>query len=87
MEWKDTTSYSRGGDQTPHCWTVKNGRLQLTVLDSHIYYPGKWVMHFRPFYDTHELSAKTLEQAQHKAIEIARKEIDKIILDLEKLTT
>lgn len=82
MEWKDTSSYSRGGENVPHCWTAKAGRLRITVTNGHIYYPGKWVMHCAPFFDTHKLDVDTKEEAQAKAVELVRAEIDVIINDL-----
>ena len=85
MEWKDTTSYSRGKERIPICWSAKIGRLRVSVLSSHIYYPGQWVMHCKPFYDTHKLDVETKEQAQAKALQLVKKEIDAIAADLADL--
>lgn len=83
MEWKDTTSYSRGGERVPTCWTARAGRLRITVTTGHIYYLGKWVMHCAPFYKTHELGVETKEKAQAKAVELVRVEVDAIVADLD----
>lgn len=70
--WKDTTSYSRDKDRVPTCWTADVGSLRLTVACGHIYYPGQWVMHFRPWFDTKPLKATSRDDAQAEALSLAR---------------
>lgn len=84
MEWKDTTSYRRDAERVPTAWTTHIGRLRITITCAHIYYPGRWVFHCQPFFDTYELKgAETKEQAQEMALTLVKKEIDAIIADIE----
>lgn len=74
MEWKDTTSYSRGDkEREPKTFSATCGPLKLTVTKGHIYYPGKWVAHAYPLFDTHPLDVETLGQAQDAVVQMARK--------------
>lgn len=74
IEWKDTTSYARGGSREPKCWAAKFGDMTLIVLTGHIYYPNKRVMHFAPFYEAKEIGAVsdlTSDQAKETAMRMA----------------
>lgn len=72
MEWKDTTSYSRGQvDRTPTAFTAQCGPIRLVVTSSHIHYPGKWVAHGFPLFENKVLDAKTCEEAQAEAVQMA----------------
>lgn len=90
-EWKDTTSYRQGEERNPRCWSAKFGDLEVTVLTGHIYYPGEWVMHFRPFCDAHPLGAKkdelTPAKAQERALQIARAKLAPIFKALDSAVT
>lgn len=83
--WKDTTSYSRGKERIPTIWTIKLGKLKLSVMNSHIYYPGEWVMTCEPFFITKELNVSTKEEAQAKALELIKEEVKNILDDLQEM--
>jgi hypothetical protein len=76
IQWDDTSSYSRGEERIPHCWTAKVAVFRVSVLDNHIYYPGTWIMHCDPFFSTRELKAETREQAMSEALRLLYCEID-----------
>ncbi len=46
MDWKNTTSYSRGDkERKPTTWTLHgNTGKRITITCNHIHYPGEWVM-------------------------------------------
>lgn len=71
MEWKDTTSYSRGEkERKPNTWTVKNGGVSITVTCGHIHHPGAWIMHCSSVgMDTRYINAKSLEEAKAIAVD------------------
>ena len=83
MDWKDTTSYSRGAEHRPTTWTAHAGGLRITVTSSHVYYPGQWVFHCRPFFDTYRLGAETKEEAQARAVELVAAEIAAVVAALD----
>lgn len=89
VQWKDETSYSRNGPREQTVWTARFGDLSLTVLTGHIYARDRWVMHFRPFYDTHELGATKDEmtplQAQEMALQLARAKLAPIFKALDSV--
>ncbi len=71
-KWKDTTSYSQGQERIPTCFGFDLVRLRVTVVSSHLYYPGKWIMHFGNFCDCKELGVATEKEAKAKALKIAK---------------
>ena len=71
LKWEDSTSYSRGKERIPTTWTCKVGRFELCITCGHIYYPGKWVMHFSDIVREHRLKAKDKEAAQVEAVLVA----------------
>ena len=80
MPWKDVTSYQRDKPMIPTAWAISAGDLSLTVLTGHLYYPDEWVMHFRPWFDTHPLGLRAevpAEQAQEKALGLALAKLQK----------
>ena len=73
MDWKDSTSYSRGDTaRVPTTFTSKCGPLQLVVTKSHVHYPGRWVAHCHPLFETRPLEAHTREAAQDEVVRLAR---------------
>lgn len=81
-EWKDATSYSQEEEErVPRAWSTRLGKLRV-VVTKHIRYPGHWVMHCDPFYDTYPLDVETAEDAKDKALELVEAEIDKVLIDL-----
>ena len=84
MDWKDTTSYSKGdrGHKLPSSFTYDNGLLKITVTKGHIYYPDKWIMHCFKLnlseIDLHLTSDITAKVAQDKAFKMIRNHIKKI---------
>ena len=81
-EWKDSTSYSRGGDRTPMTWTLSANDFRITVTCGHIYYRGIWIAHCDPFFREYELGVKTKEAAQYKAIQMVRERLEKSLAAL-----
>lgn len=77
--WKDATSYSQGdAERKPTAWSRDVGDLRIVITCAHIYHKGEWVMHCRPWFDTHplNLSASTGEKdAQIVALDLVRKKI------------
>lgn len=83
--WKDITSYRRSDkDRLPTTFETQVGDLQLVVTCSHIYYPGKWVFHCSPWFDTHPLGEEvnTLDQAKKCAIKLLVEKIRRINSDV-----
>lgn len=81
MQWKDATSYSRDGPRIATAWALKPcADLRISVTCGHIYYPGKWVMHCEPWFDTHPLGDDIVHasQAQEKALALVREKVAKI---------
>jgi hypothetical protein len=85
LEWSDTTAYSQGEERIPSCWTAKVGVFRVSVVSSHIYYPGVWVGHCEPFFDTKPLNAKTRDQAMENAIRLIRGPISEAWLALKNI--
>lgn len=76
MNWKDSTSYSRGQEK-PTSWTTDIGDLRITVTNKHIHYPGLWVMHcFEIGMDTIPFEAENVADAQKRAVELVRKKVE-----------
>lgn len=82
MEWKDITSHSRDDkERIPNTWDTKAGNLRITITRGHIYHRGSpepWVVHCRPWFDTHPLKgikADDIEGAQTKALAMARNQV------------
>ena len=72
LQWNDVSSYSRGQvDRTPNTFSAQCGPMRIVVLTGHIYYPGKWVAHAFPLFESKLLSAVTLEEAQAEAVRMA----------------
>lgn len=77
-EWKDATSYSRDRERVPTSWALDLGELRISITSGHLYYPGKWVMHCEPWFNTKELSVETKEEAQAKALAMVRQKVEKL---------
>lgn len=79
LQWKDETGYSRGAERKPTTWVANiNKDIRLSVTCSHLYHKGEWIMHCRPWYDTHPIGlAKdaSAKEAQNAALAIVRKKI------------
>lgn len=89
MDWKDTTSYSRGDTvRKPTTWSCDVGSLEVTVTCGHIHYRPNWVMHCHKLgVDTKPLGlAEEIgpEEAQRKAIERLKEIVAEWQRDLEK---
>lgn len=69
-EWKDETSYSRGGDRTPTTWTLRLPTLRITV-HRHVHYaPNQWLVTCDRLLGVPQLLASgELEAAKREAIE------------------
>lgn len=73
LEWKDKTSYGLGDRvRVPTTIVARCGPLELTVISGHIYYPGQWVAHCRPLFDTKPIDAKSLDEAKAEVVRLAR---------------
>lgn len=84
MEWKDTTSYSRGGDRSPQTYTARVGKLRL-VVTRHRDYPGRWVADCPPFMRLHVLRSGTADEAKREALDILKIHIEDILADVEQI--
>jgi hypothetical protein len=75
MEWKDITSHSRSAtDRTPTTFEKRCGPMRLVVTSGHIHYPGRWVAHGFPLFENKALAAKTRDEAQTEAVQMAHEE-------------
>lgn len=85
--WKDTTTYSRDDKvRKPSQWTLDTGKLKITVLNAHIYYPNRWVL------ICYEIGVKCsilkapietpLEHIQAAGIRIVRKKVEELLNSL-----
>lgn len=78
--WKDTTTYSRGDkERKPSEWTWEKGKLKITVLTGHMYYPNRWLL-ICPMAGMPQSVLKApietpLEEIQAAAIRIVRKRL------------
>lgn len=46
IEWRDATSYKRGGkgeNEEPRTWEIESGTMRV-VVTRHLDYPGDWLM-------------------------------------------
>lgn len=79
MKWRDISSFSQGDKQRiPHSWECRpNSDLRITITRGHIHYPGKWVMHCRPWFECHELEIDPadLASAQAASVELVRQRV------------
>lgn len=70
--WTDKTLYSLGDkERVPTTWSIKRSGLTITVTKAHIYAPGEWVLHCKPWYDTHAIGPAdvlTDKDAQREAV-------------------
>ena len=76
LTWKDVTSYSQSKTRVQSSWELQAGKFNIFVTNSHVYYPGAWVMHADPICREYELGdAKTMsvEEAQQAAIEVFKR--------------
>lgn len=86
MKWDDATSYSRDkprGKTPPRSWRARiTDDVCIWVGSEHLYHEGQWVMHCRPWFETKQLgmsaAAFTAEQAQERALELVRAEVNKL---------
>jgi hypothetical protein len=79
IKWEDSTPYSRNDkERIPSCWDAHIGGVRISVLNSHIYYQGKWIMHCYPWFDTFELNVNTEQEAKTRAVAIVYKKIKNI---------
>jgi hypothetical protein len=86
--WKDTTSFRQGDtERKPTTWTLKSGALKVTVTCGYVGFKGEWVMHCRELgiSTKHMPEAKTVEEAQGRAIAIVRNAANKFAEDARKL--
>ena len=82
MEWKDTTSYSQGKERIQSAWSLETSEIRITVMNKHIHYPNKWIMHcFRLGMKEVELKIpfeSNTECAQIEALNLVGRELDGI---------
>ena len=85
MEWKDVTTYDRyDKERIPTCFSTSIGDLIITVVSSHIYHKGEWVMHcYNIGINTLPLNVKTLDEAKEKAIENVKNKITEWYRDIQ----
>ena len=70
IEWKDTSSWSRGDvDRTPKSWTAEIGRFRLVVHRHRSYEPDKWLATCYPgVFSEFELASKDVDEAKCQAV-------------------
>ncbi len=90
MNWKDTTSYSRGQvNIIPSCWTLKTQHVTIDVLNGHIHFPGEWVMHCHSIGINKKrigiVGQMTEEQAKETAIQIVKHVLNMMLTELNEL--
>jgi hypothetical protein len=85
-KWKDITSYSRGGDNTPHWWQLDTESVRIAVGNSHIYYPDghTWLVNCEPWYRTHALQAKDELAAKSEALSLVTARLQAAITALSE---
>lgn len=82
MEWKDTTSYSRGDlERVPRTWELRTQRI-VVVVTRHIDYPGKWLLRSHPINLERTLNADEVEQAKLEALGYVRGYLHRALEDL-----
>ncbi len=94
MPWKDTTSYSRDKPRVQSCWSLRlTSDVQISVVGEHIHHKGEWVVHCRPWYDTHPLGMRfepgdsgNAASAQAKALELVRSKISELSAAVSAVT-
>src|ERR1700729_3183895 len=76
LVWRDTTSYSRDRERIATTWTITlQPGFSVTVTKGHIYYPGQWVMHCEPWFNTRPIEAESEERANAIAIDLIAQKI------------
>lgn len=90
MKWENATSYRSGQvDRTPNAWRARAGDLLISVVSAHRYYPGQWVMHCSPWFDTYDLRMPANEftsvQAQHTAVDKVRSKLNETLRALGEI--
>lgn len=92
-QWQDTTAYSQEDakrGRQPDSWSIVYGNIRIIITRSHIRFPGEWVMHCRALQiDSRglQLPADTpKEEAQLKAISVARRKSAMLTATLESLS-
>lgn len=79
LTWKDTTSYSQGQERIPTCWSVRVGDFHITVVSSHIHYPGKWISHCEPLWECWDLETSSREETMAKSVAMLRDRLTKAL--------
>ena len=65
MKWMDTTTYSRGQTtRVPTAFSAVCGPVRMVVTCGHINYPGQWIGHTLPVFESVPLAATSREDAQ-----------------------
>lgn len=89
IEWKDVTGYSQGDkERRPTAWrAVIASGFSISVVSSHIYHKGKWVVHCAPWFDTTPIPGSIEEwnkdAAQQEALRMVREKLAPIYKALD----
>ena len=76
MNWKDTSSYSRGDiEQLPTSWCAMIGRLRINVHRYIGYSKDQWLLTCAPFFDKQVLQSKDSDNAKIEALMMLGKEV------------
>lgn len=80
MKWVDATSYQKDKPRIATPLECAADDIRVTITTGHIYAPGRWVMHCRPWYDTKDIGPDTMEvdRAQVIALDLVRRKIEAI---------
>ena len=65
-------------DSQKEVYNMGLGGVLLSVMNCHIYYPGKWAASLTPLTSIRELNASTSDEAKAEAIKMAKAVIDPI---------
>ena len=71
MEWKDSSSYSKGDkERIPSVWNYRVGDIRI-VVHRYIHYPkDQWLLSCSPFYDKYELPQIDINKAKEAALNL-----------------
>ena len=71
MNWRDSTSYSRGDkERAPNSWEFVAAGIRVCV-HKHIHYPkDQWLLSCEPFFNKREMPHKDIEECKKTALEL-----------------
>lgn len=61
------------------------GDFKITVLDTHVNYPGQWIMHCQPFYYNRKLNVLTEDGAKELAVNLVANKLRELLSGLHEI--